>query len=255
MEQTGLFHRPWIYHSLGSTNTHLATRAMAGAPPGEVVAAERQWAGKGRRGRGWFGARGASVAMSVWLRPDLDGTWMPFVGICLAMASVDAVAELSELRLGLKWPNDLLWDNKKVGGVLAELIGATPGARAGVVVGVGLNLAGPLPEELSGIASDLASITGVRLDHDEVVASILWHLGSRLRRMEDSASRQSQLQEYEQRCVSLGQAVRVQLEGREVVGVATGIAAGGGLVLRHPDAHQSVIWSGDVVHLRPEEPE
>lgn len=127
-----------------STNTRLVELAESGAPAGTVIAAERQKAGRGRRGHTWLSAPGASLTFSLLWRFPLD---TPLSGLSLAVgvALARALEAQGIAGISLKWPNDVLLNGGKLAGVLIEVVPGTP--LAAVVIGVGVNL--HLPDEMS----------------------------------------------------------------------------------------------------------
>lgn len=146
-----------------STNSELMARAEAGAPSGTVVAARRQTAGRGRLGRSWIADPDASLAFSLlWRFPP--GTWPAGLSLAVGVGLAEALETLGVGDLALKWPNDLLRNGRKCGGVLVELV---PGDPRAAVVGVGLNLALP-----SGLPADVAAMAA-GLDLDAAPAAIL----------------------------------------------------------------------------------
>lgn len=136
-----------------STNAELMRRAEAGAPSGSVLVARRQTAGRGRMGRAWFSAPGASLTFSLLWR-FAPGTQPYGLSLAVGVALAEALEALGDEGLRLKWPNDLLRDGRKLAGVLIELV---PGAPHAAVIGVGLNLSLPadMPAELCAAAAAL----------------------------------------------------------------------------------------------------
>lgn len=136
-----------------STNTELLRRAEAGAPSGSVVVAERQSAGRGRMGRSWFAAPGASLTFSLLWR-FAPGTQPHGLSLAVGVALAETLAELGVAGLALKWPNDLLLDGRKLAGTLLELV---PGAPHAAVIGIGVNLRLPpdMPDEVRALAAAL----------------------------------------------------------------------------------------------------
>lgn len=149
------------YEELGSTNDECARLAAAGAPSGTAVVTRRQTGGRGRLARPWLGLDGDNLFMSV-----LHETRLPVervsgltldVGLAIALAFDEVAGLLGRVRL--KWPNDLLIDGKKLGGILCELVDCGPGGGPGrwVIVGVGINVAARhLPEPIAATATSLA---------------------------------------------------------------------------------------------------
>lgn len=129
-----------------STNAHLLARAEAGAPSGTVVVAKRQTAGRGRLGRVWHSDDVASLTFSLlWRLPS--GTPLGGLSLAVGVAVAEALRELDIQGVALKWPNDILRDGGKLGGILIELVSGAPHAA---VIGIGLNLSLPsgLPDEV-----------------------------------------------------------------------------------------------------------
>ncbi|MGG5810006.1 biotin--[acetyl-CoA-carboxylase] ligase [Falsiroseomonas sp. CW058] len=132
--------------AVGSTNDEAKALAAAGAPHGTVVWAGTQHAGRGRHGRTWQSLPG-NLHVSLLLRPAVPLARAPELGFVGALAAADAVDALlaGAGRAGLKWPNDLLLDGAKLGGILCEA-GAAGGMLGWLVMGIGLNLAAAPPE-------------------------------------------------------------------------------------------------------------
>jgi BirA family biotin operon repressor/biotin-[acetyl-CoA-carboxylase] ligase len=150
-----------------STNARLMARAEAGAGSGTVIAAERQSAGRGRMGRGWFSAPGDSLTFSLLWR-FARGTPLGGLSLAVGVALAETLHSLDVPGVALKWPNDVLLGGRKLAGVLIELV---PGAPHGAVIGVGLNLALPatMPEDLRAQAAAL----DVGLPRNELLARLL----------------------------------------------------------------------------------
>jgi BirA family biotin operon repressor/biotin-[acetyl-CoA-carboxylase] ligase len=130
----------YYWPAVGSTNDELKRLADEGAPEGTLAIADEQTAGRGRMGRTWVAPAGSSLLMSLLFRPDwLAPAQAQQITMLCALAAADAVAEVAGAQPGLKWPNDLLLDGKKLAGVLTEL-SFTGDRLAWAVVGVGLNV-------------------------------------------------------------------------------------------------------------------
>lgn len=156
-----------------STNAVLLARAEAGAPPGTVVVAESQTAGRGRRGRAWFSAPGDSLTFSLLWR-FACGTAPAGLSLAVGLAVANAIAKVGAggtAPIRLKWPNDLLRDDRKLGGILVELV---PGMPHAAVIGIGINLRLPrgMPAELAALSAALDDAT----DPNALLAAILSEL-------------------------------------------------------------------------------
>lgn len=159
--------------SCDSTNAVLLARAEAGAPPGTVVIAAEQTAGRGRRGRNWFASPGDSLTFSLLWR-FAPGT--PPAGLSLAagVAVARALTKVSAGKAALKWPNDILLDGRKLGGILVELL---PGAPHAAVIGVGINLHFPagMPEDVGATSAALCAADD-SADENDLYAALLGEL-------------------------------------------------------------------------------
>jgi BirA family biotin operon repressor/biotin-[acetyl-CoA-carboxylase] ligase len=154
----------------GSTNAELLARAEAGAASGTVVIAEQQTAGRGRQGRGWIASPGDSLTFSLLWR-FAPRTSPAGLSLAVGHAVANALDKVGSRGTALKWPNDLLKEGKKLGGILIELV---PGAPHAAVIGIGLNLRLPagMPAELRAQSAALDS--GV--DPNELLAALLAEL-------------------------------------------------------------------------------
>jgi BirA family biotin operon repressor/biotin-[acetyl-CoA-carboxylase] ligase len=127
-----------LFDRLDSTNAHLLTLAAEGAPAGSVCLAEQQIAGRGRRGRRWVSPFGANIYLSILWRYTLAPVQLSGLSLACGLAVRNALEGLGVPEIGLKWPNDLCYDGRKLAGLLLEMSGESGGPTQ-VVVGLGLN--------------------------------------------------------------------------------------------------------------------
>jgi len=158
-----------------STNDEGHAGAKRGAGHGATWVAERQTAGRGRRGRSWVSPPGEGLLFSVLLRVDCPPPRLPLIGLVAGLAVRDGVREVApSAPLTLKWPNDVLCGGRKLAGVLVEAM--TVGARVeAVIVGVGLNVhTRAFPSELASVATSVAlAAPGRELDRASLLAAVL----------------------------------------------------------------------------------
>lgn len=232
-----------------STNAELRERsADADAWPHlSVLVTDTQTAGRGRLDRNWVAPAGSALAVSVLLRAlpdDLSARgWIP---LAAGVAMTDAVAaQLPGHDVGLKWPNDVLVDGRKICGILAE---ATADA---VIVGSGVNTAMTAEQLPVPTATSFAAV-GAVADADRLIADYLTRLDALLGALHRGAHAVSSGLHADAvaRCATLGRQVRVMLPGgAELTGTATGIDEDGRLVVADA-AGEHPISAGDVVHVR-----
>jgi len=127
------------FTELDSTNRYLLDEARLGEPEGVVAVADFQTRGRGRLGRSWVAPAGASLLASILLRPPLPASAAHLVTMSCALAAADAVATVAGVTARLKWPNDLVVDDRKLAGLLAEAL-LDGGDLDALVVGMGLNV-------------------------------------------------------------------------------------------------------------------
>jgi BirA family biotin operon repressor/biotin-[acetyl-CoA-carboxylase] ligase len=243
----GLWREVQVVQQTGSTNADLAKRA--GEPEGAVLIAEDQTAARGRLDRRWTAPPRSGLTMSVLLKPAgvpvAHWGWIPLL---TGVAAARAAAEVSGLEVRLKWPNDLLIEDRKLAGILAERAGD------GVVVGIGLNVT-LRTEELPVPAATSLAIAGARsTDRDTLLRAVLRELETwytRWREAGGDAMACGLHAEYVRQCATLGRRVRVELPaGKALLGEAVGIDREGRLTVAGPEGPVQV-GAGDVVHVRP----
>ena len=230
---------------VGSTNDEARKLGRTGAPEGTLVIADYQKAGRGRLDRRWEAPPGSCLLLSLLFRPPLAPHQVQRLTMACSLAVADAVESETELRVGLKWPNDVMLGDAKAGGILTEL--ELDGDRLDfVVVGVGLNVnlePGRLPANLLVPATSLSHV----LDREVQRLPLLWAL---LRAMEaryfQLTEGHSPQAEWAERLVTLGQPVKVSASGSALEGVAEGVDANGALLVRLPDGRVEKVLAGDV---------
>lgn len=239
---------PWrevrVLESIGSTNDYVATLARAGEREGLVVVAEHQFLGRGRLDRTWASPPRAGLTFSVLLRPAVPVSVRPWLPMLLAAVASESLSDRCDLDVSLKWPNDLLVDGRKLGGVLAESTGDA------VVVGFGINVSTRRDELPRDDATSLVLETGGTVDRAPVLLALLRAMApvyvSWTGDADEAADR------YRARCDTVGRQVRVTLPGdRFLDGEATGVDTAGRLVVTSADGTTTAVSAGDVVHVRP----
>lgn len=240
----------------GSTNADLIANS-ANTDDFSVLVAGFQSAGRGRAGRDWVAPAGSSLFVSVLLKPGgvaaTNFSWLPLLA-GLAMTKTVA-ALIPETAVGLKWPNDVLVGEKKISGVLSELVGDL----SGVVIGAGLNVLQNKAELPIENATSLQIEGAINLDLDEVLAGYLENLRGLYQAWVaagGNAVASGLRNQVIEACVTLDHAgnnrVRAILPGdAEIIGAAVGIDDTGRLIVQ-PDGEKEVVAvaAGDIVHLR-----
>ena len=229
----------------------LAERAAAGALHGTVVIADHQTAGRGRFRREWLAPRGTALLMSVLFRPELPHARLAQVPMALALGALDGLADCVRpaVALGLKWPNDLVWRDLKLAGLLAETDWAVDGAPA-VCVGLGLNVA-QAPDALPPGATSLAMLVDRVPPRTTLAAAILNATEAHYTFLQDGGDLVPRWAEH---LVTVGQAVTAWQGDEPVNGRAVGVSPAGGLIVRRDDGVEVVLLAGDVTLRAPAAP-
>ena len=248
------------FAEIDSTNRYLLDLARRAPVAGLVAVADHQRAGRGRLGRQWEAPSGTGLLVSVLLLPDLPVELLHLCSISMALAAADACRRVGGVTPSLKWPNDLLVGNRKLGGILAESVPSTAGRGRAVVVGVGINVswppgdaaAGPaaaaVPEDLRRHATSILRETGAEIDRDALLTELLVGLDRLLDAVEGEEGRREVVEDYRRRCATIGRRVRVELADGAIGGTATEVDAAGRLVVVD-GATIHVVDAGDVIHL------
>jgi BirA family transcriptional regulator, biotin operon repressor / biotin---[acetyl-CoA-carboxylase] ligase len=230
-----------------STNAVVAAAARAGAAEGLLVAAEYQSAGRGRLGRTWTTPARSALLMSALLRPTtVAAVRWPWLGLLVPLAVAAAVRRVGEIPAQVKWPNDVLVEDRKLAGILLERVDG-PAA----VVGIGLNVTLREDERPHPAATSLALEGAATTDRATVMAAVLRELATRYQTWVDAAGDPAViLPEYSELSATFGRSVRVELpDGTFLEGTAKEMDADGRLVVDTADGPRPLA-AGDVTHLR-----
>ncbi len=231
----------------GSTNDDLKMLARDGAPEGTVLSTDEQQSGRGRRGRSWNAPAASSLLVSTLLRP----TWLParqggLLTMLAAVACAEAIEEATPLTVSLKWPNDLLIDQRKVGGILLETELAQS-TLTWAIIGTGINVAWDPSTDpaLGASATSISTALGRAVGRAEILFALLRHLDTRYARLKAGAHAEL-FQDWRARLDTLGQQVTVEESGRIDYGIAEDVTPEGALIVRSDDGSIRTISAGDV---------
>lgn len=246
--------REWVreimmFDRVDSTNRIALEMASQGLPGGIVILAEAQEKGKGRLGREWFSPEGMNLYFSLLLRPYQPARDFPLYSLATSVALIEAIQRTTGLAVQIKWPNDVVLEDKKLAGILLE--SEVRGDQSpSLVVGVGVNVNIGLtdfPPELQKTATSLRIALGRPVDRADLLIELFNQLVEQYRLVDDKALL---IQAVRQHCQTLGRRVRVQTARQEFEGWAEDLQEDGALLIRMGDGNQRRILVGDVTHLR-----
>ena len=253
-----------IHHldSVSSTNTVARRLAQQGAESGEVVWAEWQSAGRGRRGKTWRCPKGKGILASIIIRPTGPSLPLPMLSLAAALAVAEAIERNTRVPAQTKWPNDVLIRGKKVAGILVEA--SSPSPRQTVpyaIVGIGVNanfrLADLLtemkypgqvvPERVTTLLDEL----GKEVDRSALLTQTVELLEDNVRLIENDKAPQL-LSAWRKKDAFLGKVVEVQMGNETLQGTYQDVAEDGSLVLLSPDGSRRHLPAGELSELRPQ---
>jgi BirA family biotin operon repressor/biotin-[acetyl-CoA-carboxylase] ligase len=227
--------RPFQYYPVvGSTNDLAAAWLRSGAPTGAAVIADEQRAGRGRQGRVWHTPAGSALAVSIILRPK--AAQAALCSVVGALAVVDVCAAVGIQNVGIKWPNDVQVDGRKVAGVLPEAVWINQ-ELVGVVLGIGVNVSVRFEGELEERAASLEPLAGRSLDRS-VLLSVLLSAVDTYSQLEPNEV----LSRWRARLITIGQRVRVG----GVVGLAVDTDQTGALLVQTDGGSVERVVAGDI---------
>jgi BirA family biotin operon repressor/biotin-[acetyl-CoA-carboxylase] ligase len=233
-----------------STNRVAMELAYAGEPEGTVVLAEEQTAGRGRAGRTWHSERASGIYVTLLLRPKISPVQAPLLTMMAGLSAHAAIEAQTGLRPDVKWPNDLMLNGKKLGGILTEMH-AEPTLVRFVIVGIGLNVnQEKFPADLSGTATSLRAETGKAQSRLELLARLLREFETDYNRFLREGSRSITERFPQVSSYARGKRVRVSNGSESYAGVTAGLLPEGLLQVQREDGALVTVFAGDVAEIR-----
>ena len=243
---------PWrdriqYFPTIGSTNDVLKALAKQDALHGTAILAGHQSGGHGRMGRSFHSPEGMGIYLSLLLRPDCAPLELMHLTCAAAVAMCDAVEQAAGLRPGIKWTNDLVCGNRKLGGILTELGLSVKGTVEYAIIGIGINCCqkeADFPEDIRSIAASVDMVTGTKNDPALLAAAMLEHLHRMDRRL--LTEKDAILADYRSSCITLGREISVVRGDSVRHGTAVDVDNEGALVVCYADGTLEPVNSGEV---------
>ncbi len=236
----------YYYEETGSTNIDAKRLGEEGAAHGTIVVADKQNAGRGRRGRTWQSPAGKDIYFTILLRPSFEPDKASGLTLVMALSVAQAVERKCSLKAGIKWPNDVVLNGKKICGILTEMNMETDYIQH-VVIGVGINVnLDEMPEEISQTATSILRESGEKTARAELLQEVLARFEENYGMYEKESDLSYMLEEYNSYLVNVGKQVKVLDPKGEFEGIARGINASGELLIETPDGKVAEIYAGEV---------
>lgn len=236
----------YFYEETDTTNNRARELALEGAPEGTLVIAEKQTAGRGRRGKVWESPLGTGIWMSLVLRPQIMPAEASVLTLLCGLATAEAIEAETGLSAGIKWQNDILINGKKAVGILTEMDCEMSQVHF-VIPGIGINVnTASFPPEIADIATSLYLECGKTVSRRRLLHKVLERLEEHYETFLRTGSFAAMLEDYRKHCITLGKEVHVL--GREpFFAEALDITPEGELLVRRADnGKEEVVFSGEV---------
>ncbi|MBG93447.1 MAG: biotin--[acetyl-CoA-carboxylase] ligase [Chloroflexi bacterium] len=213
------------------------------APPGFVCVAGEQLQGRGRLGRTWISAPGSGLYSTFYIKKKV-GENAPLITIVAAIAVAEATRLTTGVELNFKWPNDVMYEGKKVSGILAEAY--TDSGDLNILLGIGINRewSGNIPSEIANIAVSLSEIAGFAPNTEELLASLTNVLESKI--FSITQFPESIIDEWSNKLTTIGKEITLNTINGSIDGQATGVTNTGDLILLMKNGEYRHISAGDV---------
>lgn len=229
-----------------STNDIVKEMAEKGASEGLIVIAEEQIKGRGRMGRRWITGKGKALAVSILLKPDIKPDICPSITSLIALSAVKAIRKATNYDIMIKWPNDLVLNNRKLGGILTEM--SMEGIKVKyIIIGLGLNINQEVfDDDIKNIAVSLKSFSGKNFDRRIILSEILNYFESDYENFKRYGLEYF-VEDIKRYSIIFGKDISV-IDGNKIVnGKVVDIDKEGGLILKTSEGELRKIISGDVI--------
>ena len=232
--------------SVDSTNNYAKRIAEDGTPSGTLVVADEQTGGKGRRGRAWCTPKGSAIAMTIVLRPDIRPELASMVTLVMGLSVAKAIGSLYPVSVGIKWPNDVVVNGKKICGILTEMSAEMTGIHY-LVIGTGINTnVEEFPEEIQSVATSLIKELGEKVNRAELIAACLKYFEEYYEKYIAAGNLAPLKEDYEALLLNRNNKVRVLEPNHEYTGLSLGINEDGELLVEKEDGTVTAVYAGEV---------
>jgi len=241
-----------IYHFFKTDSTNRVGMELGhwGEAEGAVILAEEQSAGRGRAGRSWHSERGAGIYVTLLLRPKISPVQAPLLTMMAGLSAQAAIQARTGLEVDLKWPNDLMLNGKKLGGILTEMYADTTLVRF-VIVGIGINVnQEKFPGELGSLATSLRAETSANQSRLELLARLLREFETDYNRFLREGASPVTTRFTKASSYAVGRKVRVANGPDSFTGVTAGLAPEGLLQVEREDGKVVTVIAGDVCEIK-----
>lgn len=237
----------YYYAQTSSTMDEAMRLSLEGAPEGTLILAEAQTKGRGRLGRDWYSPKAKGIYLSTILRPKILPNETPKLTLMVAVACAQAINRITGLHVTIKWPNDLLIKERKLGGILTELNAEADSVKF-VVIGIGINVNNPR-SSLPAKATSLKEEINETVPRIELLKRILIEI-ERCYLVFQKEGFGPILEQWRQLSSMLGTRIRVNYKKEHIEGVAIDVDMDGSLLVRKDSGFIERVIAGDIARAR-----
>lgn len=246
LESSRLGNSIHTFETVDSTSNYAKKLALDGAVEGTIVISNRQTGGRGRLGKGWVSKSNTSIFMSMILRPAIYPNEAAKITEITAGAVASAITKVTNLETGIKWPNDIILDNKKVCGILTEMSAELNNINY-IIVGIGINVnIDEFPEEISDVATSIKKVLGTEVSKKDILINVVKEFEELYYDFIHTGSLKKTVDICKEKSVTLGKTVRVINKEGTIVAKAIDITENGELVIKKDDGAIIKVISGEV---------
>ena len=228
------------FDSIDSTNAEAKRQAENGAVHGLLVISDHQTAGRGRRGRVWESQKGDGIFMTLLLKPDIEPMNASMLTLVMGLAVREALAQVDNLDVQIKWPNDIVCNGKKICGILTEM-SAQMDFINHIVIGLGINVYNEtFPPEMDHIAASIYQQTGVRIRRAELIAEVMERFETYYAQYLKTQNLFYLMDIYNEHLINRGRKVQVLDAKAGFTGTAIGINEAGELLVQTDEGIRAV---------------
>ncbi|MBQ9327795.1 MAG: biotin--[Solobacterium sp.] len=229
----------YVFDEVDSTNNYAKVLCAKGTPHGTLVVANHQTAGRGRQGHSFYSPKNTGLYFTLVIKPENDA-FISRITPAAAVATVDAIEEITGIHPGIKWVNDLFVGTRKIAGILTEAITDFETRTMDyVIIGIGINCKEmEFPEEIQNTA---ASLNADRMSRSALAGALQRHLLHRTAHLDEDL-----MERYRKDSIVLGQKITYSRNNELFTGIAVDINDAGNLIIKKPDDSTEVLQSGEI---------
>lgn len=234
------------YDATDSTNIRIKQLGDEGAPHGTLAVADRQTAGRGRRGRAWESPAGGSIYMSLLLRPKFRPDKASMLTLVAACSVAEGIKDCEDVNVQIKWPNDIIIEGRKLVGILTELSTQIDYINH-VTVGIGINVnIQEFPDEIRNTATSLRIECGHTVRRAPIIAAVMKHMEKNYETFLQTEDLTGLMEKYSALLVNKDKDVRIIGAKEQYQAHALGITPTGELIVRREDGTEETVYAGEV---------